>query len=172
MSASDDIDLQYKPGSTKYDFDEDDFQTFLQYKQRWNPGFEFDPDWIAHLRRTNGGVPLRNAFDTPPPDVESRGLDYMYYFKRLGPTSDNASVGRIHTLAGDSGAFHYNCIPFGQLFNGDLLCFDHRENLAGPAPVVIWLHEESQEDDPVFQYVAPTFRDFVQMLYKDEEDES
>lgn len=170
MSNSNEIYLEYKRGSTKYTFDEADFQTFLQYMQRETPEFEFDRDWIAHLRHTNGGVPVNDAFDTPPPNVESRGLDYMYYFKRLGPTSDNASVGRIWSLACNSEAFHYNCIPFGQLFNGDLLCFDHRENLAGPAPVVIWLHEESQEGDPVFQYVAPTFRDFVKMLYRDEDE--
>lgn len=170
MNKSYDIELEYRLGSTKYAFDEDDFQEELQYQQKWTPGFEFDADWIAHLRRTNGGVPEGYFFNMPGQDGERHLLEYMYYFKRLGPTSDNASVGRIWSLACNSEAFHYNCIPFGQLSFGDLLCFDHREKPGGPAPVVLWLHEESQEDDPVFQYVAPTFRDFVKMLYRDEDE--
>lgn len=165
MTKEQHIDLKYQPGSTNYAFDEDDYLTFFNYKRRWNPGFQFDSDWISHLRQTNGGKPIKNLFDTP--SGRTCIFDFVYCFKKLDDRN-SGDVGRIHTLACDSEAFHYNCIPFGQLPNGDLLCFDHRENPGGPAPVVIWLHEESDEDAPVFEYVAPTFRDFVAMLYKTE----
>ena len=161
-----DLEISYKPGSTKYAFDEDDYRVFLSDKQKWNPGFQFDRDWINHLRKANGGIPLTNLFETP--SGETCALDFVYPF--IGSDDPSlSSVGRIHTLACDSEAFDYNCIPFGRVANGDLFCLDHREHLGGPAPVVIWRHEESEENAPVFEYIAPTFRDFVSMLYTQDE---
>lgn len=155
--------ILYEEGSTKYAFDEREFEDFDKYLKRWYPGFEFDPQWIASLRCQNGGRPERPEFDTAK--GRTRCLDYVYYFAKPKKISEDSSVPRIHTLASESDAFDYLCIPFGRLFGGDLICFDHRENLGGPAPVVIWLHEESEEDAPIFEYVAPTFSDFVPMLY-------
>lgn len=161
-------EIRYEPGSTEYSFDEDDYSSFLRYKQKWNPGFQFDTDWIDHLRQNNGGIPVTNLFQAST--GETFALDFMYPFKGSNDPG-LLSVGRVHTLACESEAFDYNCIPFGRLANGDLFCLDHREHLGGPAPVVIWLHEESEEDAPKFEFVASTFRDFVQMLYRDDGEE-
>lgn len=125
--------IRYKPNTTKFDFDEDHYLKFLRYNRDENPRFEFDPDWIKYLRSSNGGVPVTDLFKTPNGEV--RAIDVFYPMKGSKDPSFG-SVGRIHTMACDSEAFHYDCIPFAQLFNGDLLCFDHRTNPAGPAPVL------------------------------------
>lgn len=54
-------------------------------------------------------------------------------------------------------------LPIAELFAGDYVCLDYRENKEMPS-VCIWSHEESGEFEPVTYKVADTFTDFVAML--------
>jgi hypothetical protein len=61
-------------------------------------------------------------------------------------------------------------IPFAVLFAGDMLCFDY-ENVdsetGGRPHVVVWFHEESEEDAPVTQLVADNFDEFLSVLHEE-----
>ena len=58
----------------------------------------------------------------------------------------------------------YNIIPIADLFAGDLLCLDYRES--EEPTVCVWLHEESDEWDPVTEKVANTYSEFMDMLFE------
>lgn len=159
------VEIEYKPGTTIGPFDEAKFQRFRHWLQQDFPSFEFDPDYIAHLRKTNGGVPIHGRFMTAR--GRERLIERVNNFFDL-PSDDmrkHSCVSVSHTYALDSDAFDHLLIPFADLFAGDIVCLDHRHLGRGKPPVVIWLHEESETDSPATEFVADSFRDFVQLLF-------
>lgn len=54
-------------------------------------------------------------------------------------------------------------LPIAELFAGDYLCLDFRENKNIPK-VCVWSHEESGEFEPVTCFVANSFSDFINKL--------
>jgi hypothetical protein len=169
MPERDGISIEYEPGTTVGSFDESEFERF----QKWlrtgsHPGLTFDTDYIAHLRKTNGGVPKSPLFVSS--SGRERLITRIFHFRNL-PDSHPLFANQVevaYTYAGDSEAFHELLVPFAILFAGDLLCFDFRDVSRTKPQVVIWLHEESETDKPATEYVADSFRDFVKMLYADD----
>ena len=51
-------------------------------------------------------------------------------------------------------------LPIAELFAGDYLCLDFRNNKETPE-VCVWSHEESDEFDPVTYKAADTFSEFI-----------
>jgi hypothetical protein len=158
--------IDYVPGSSVGSFDPVACKRFEKWLQTGYPNIVFDSDYIQHIQSTNGGIPVQNLFMT------SRGherlIERVMHFKDLPAEHplDADGVEVAHTLVGMSEAFDDQLIPFASLFAGDLLCFDFRNLDAGnKPPVVVWLHEESDIDNPATDYVAPSFREFVKMLY-------
>lgn len=54
-------------------------------------------------------------------------------------------------------------LPIAELFAGDYVCLDYREDRENPC-ICVWNHEESGDFEPVTYKVANTFSEFVQML--------
>lgn len=54
-------------------------------------------------------------------------------------------------------------LPIAELFAGDYVCLDYREDKENPF-ICVWSHEESGDFEPVTHKVANTFSEFVQML--------
>ena len=54
-------------------------------------------------------------------------------------------------------------LPIAELFAGDYLCLDFREDKENPS-VCVWDHEESDDFEPVTYKVADSFTEFVKML--------
>ncbi|MBS5795067.1 MAG: SMI1/KNR4 family protein [Clostridiales bacterium] len=64
-------------------------------------------------------------------------------------------------------------IPIASLFGGDFICLDYRKKgidyRENKNPiVVIWDHEESEEDSPATKKVANSVEEFFDMLIEDE----
>ena len=55
-------------------------------------------------------------------------------------------------------------IPIAALFGGDFLCLNYAEEAEHPS-ICIWYHEESYELEPVIEFVANNFTEFLAMLY-------
>jgi SMI1-KNR4 cell-wall len=66
-------------------------------------------------------------------------------------------------LIDDGDMLGINIIPIAALFAGDLLCLDFRNNNTSPS-VVVWYNDLSDELDPCFEYLAPTFSNFLSLL--------
>jgi len=66
--------------------------------------------------------------------------------------------------------FPKGLVAFGEVGNGDSICFDYREdkNNSNP-PIVIWEHEGNPDNN--VSYLAPDFESFMNMLKDDEEAE-
>ncbi|MCM1179627.1 MAG: SMI1/KNR4 family protein [Clostridium sp.] len=54
-------------------------------------------------------------------------------------------------------------LPIAELFAGDYVCLDYREDQGKPC-ICVWSHEESGDFEPVTYKVANTFSEFVQGL--------
>lgn len=54
-------------------------------------------------------------------------------------------------------------LPIAELFAGDYVCLDYRENKEKPC-VCVWSHEESGEFEPITYKVADTFSEFLGIL--------
>lgn len=84
------------------------------------------------------------------------------------PTDEYYDIDIVITQVGsrlidDGDMIGMNVIPIAALFAGDLVCLDFRDNNEIPS-VVVWYHELSDELDPCFEYLAPTFSDFLFLL--------
>ena len=68
--------------------------------------------------------------------------------------------------------FHENAVVFGSSANGDYICFDYRDNSTTDEPkIVLMLHDFYDENNKMFIcYVANNFEEFVNGLYKYEDD--
>ncbi len=54
-------------------------------------------------------------------------------------------------------------LPIAEVFAGDYVCLDFRENQKKPC-VCLWSHEESNEFDPVTYKIAESFSNFLNIL--------
>ena len=55
-------------------------------------------------------------------------------------------------------------LPIAQLFTGDYLCLNFKENAVEPT-VYVWNHEESGELEPVIYKVSNSFMEFISNLF-------
>jgi len=63
--------------------------------------------------------------------------------------------------------FTKGLLIFANVGNGDLICFDYRQNPKSDNPsVVYWDHEE--DEDKNVSFIAKDFDAFLSMLYADE----
>lgn len=97
---------------------------------------------------------------------ECRDVTFLGY----GPTITNAS--RIDRFQDHDVYGHDGIVVIGCSANGDYICFDYRSDpqTANP-PVVVMFHDYYNEDKKMLVCsVANTFEEFINSLYKAEED--
>ncbi|KEO81833.1 SMI1/KNR4 family protein [Tumebacillus flagellatus] len=119
------------------------------------------------LKTYHGATPITNVF-------HGKGREFL--IERLlclleDPASDETHgwydievvLSQIDTrLTDDENLVGANVIPFASLFAGDFVCLDLRNQ--GKQSVVVWLHEESEDFNPVFLNVAGSLSEFFSML--------
>lgn len=128
------------------------------------------PDYRRFLKEHNGGVPKECEFKG-----EHSGRVYMVEkFLSIIKAEDYNKLGDrdidvIHTqlderLSANEDLVGYDMLPIAQIFAGDYVCLDYRENCDQPS-VCVWSHEGSGEFDPVTYKIADTFTQFTEMLF-------
>lgn len=131
-------------------------------------GILLPEEYVALIRRSNGGVPVRNVFrvggqerlierflcilDDPESDERHGAYDVGVVWSQIS-----------ERLLDDPDLVGTNVLPIAALFAGDMLCLDFREDPAAPA-VVVWDHEQSEEFRPHFTPVADSLTGFLQLL--------
>ncbi len=92
---------------------------------------------------------------------------YFYGFNCTGKTVDlikNQSIMNIKKYGVD------NLIAFAQSNNGDIFCFDYRQNKQEPNIVLVYIDvfekNNKGESQMVINFVANTFEEFMDMLHK------
>ena len=149
-----DVDLQYEPKSFAGSFvpgELKEFEGWFRESSKKRKGFAFDPSYVAHVKKYNGGIPGKPYFRTAKgtPHVVERFLNFAD-MKNSGVLAEY-HVGAVWTSIEERlGAY---LVPFAVLFSGDFLCFDYE---AGGRPkVVVWFHEKSPPDEPVRRTSLP-----------------
>jgi hypothetical protein len=124
--------------------------------------FRYDPSYLAFLKASNGGVPLKQVFNTVT--VNDRVVERFLHMCDLpaGHALGAASVPVSFYLVKDR--LHRRLVPFANLFGGDMLCFDYSDMRGGRPSIKVWLHDDCFEDVFFVDEVAENFDKFLKQL--------
>ncbi len=124
-------------------------------------GFQYDPSYLAFLKASNGGVPLKQVFNTVT--VNDRVVErFLHMYDLLRARAGAASVPVSFYLVKDR--LHRRLVPFADLFGGDMLCFDYGDMRGGRPSIKAWLHDDCFDDVFFVDEVAENFDTFLKQL--------
>jgi SMI1/KNR4 family protein len=124
-------------------------------------------DYKKFIMRKNGFCPSKNLFS-----LQNRSFLIERFLCVLENTKDNPlGVYDIDVVVSqlDERLFvhedilGFELVPIAALFGGDFLCLNYIEDSENPS-ICIWYHEESYELEPVIEFVANNFTEFLDML--------
>lgn len=126
-------------------------------------GLRFPPEFLEFLKAHNGGVPRKRYFKL---DGNVKVLEIFLAVLADYKTNPRGEldIGVVWTLIEDR--LNDYLLPFAAAFPGDYLCFDYENNAENPA-VVLWIHDQSEENEPATEFVAENFVKFLSMLTDD-----
>lgn len=153
--------LQFSPKVDAGEFDEN----YVAETEKML-GHKLPPDFLALLKRHNGGVAKRKFFRL------GNNIKVLDQFLALVPDYKNSPYGDL-----DIGVVWSNIedrltdelVPFAMIYPGDYLCFDYS---SAPPKVVLWIHDRSAENAPALAPVADNFGRFLSMLIDEREVEA
>lgn len=123
-------------------------------------GAVFPLSFISFVKNCNGGIPIEKYFKINGNEkVVERFLSFVPNYKDsvLGVYDVEVVWSQIEDRLGE------HVCPFASLFAGDFLCFYDEGNKE--PKIVIWDHEQSEEDSPTLIDVARNFDEFVKILH-------
>lgn len=130
-------------------------------------GICFPDSYSRFISKNNVGIPVTNQFKCGEHlRMITRFLGFVedYETSPLGSYDIEVVLSQIDTrLSDDPDSTEDELIPIAELFAGDYVCLDFRENKKEPS-VCVWAHEESDVFSPTTYWVADTFSDFLEML--------
>lgn len=156
------MSIKYVTGSSAPHFSESEMETMKTFLTNDLPAFEFDPEYLQHIRQHNGGQPITRFFMTE--SGKQLPIDYFLNYSDTELLTSrlflmlNASV--VWSAIEDRLSIYL--LPFAALPDGDFLCFDHETR--GRPSIVLWRHELSEEDAPYTEKVSPNFSQFIEGL--------
>ena len=140
-------------------------ELLAEKEQKWR--LVLPTDYRDFIVNYNGGIPNEKSF-------ESNGHNYaitrfLCILKNVKESPDGwydisvveSQIGEC--LTDNEDLIGVEILPIAELFAGDYVCFDYREDKEKPC-ICVWSHEESGEFEPVTYKVANTFSEFLQML--------
>ena len=130
-------------------------------------GIKFPDSYINFIQKYNVGVPINNEFLCNNHFYAiDRFLGFLndYATSPLGDYDIAVVLTQVDTrLTDNPDLVGDEMIPIVELFAGDLVCLDYRQNKEEPS-VCVWDHEASDDFAPVTYHVADTFPEFIAML--------
>ena len=128
---------------------------------------KFPKSYVKFIKKYNVGIPINSEFMCNNHFYAiDRFLGFIsdYETSPLGNYDIGVVLSQVDTYLTDNpDLVGDEMIPIAELFAGDLVCLDYRENKENPS-VCVWDHEESDEFDLVTYHVADTFPEFIAML--------
>lgn len=124
-------------------------------------------DYKDFIVNYNGGIPNEKSFES-----NMHGYAIQRFLCILKDVRENPNgcydISVIESQIGErltdnEDLIGVEVLPFAELFAGDYVCFDYRQDKNNPC-VCVWSHEESGDFEPVTYKAANTFSEFVQML--------
>ncbi|HFK1459198.1 SMI1/KNR4 family protein [Bacillus pretiosus] len=124
-------------------------------------GIKFPEDFIACVKKYDGGYPDPNSFYLPGQD-ENIFNDLLTFH-----IEDEYSI--VQNYEDIKEELIDNVYPFANDPFGNFLCFDYRNNPASPT-IVFWDHEEEEIEKAIYP-VCSTFTELLDSLRDFEDDE-
>ena len=124
-------------------------------------------DYKEFIVNCNGGIPNENSFE-----CNQRGYAITRFLCILENFSDSQKgwydISVVESQIGErltdnEDLIGVEVLPIAELFAGDYVCLDFRENKDKPC-VCVWSHEESGDFDPVTYRIADSFSEFISIL--------
>lgn len=130
-------------------------------------GIKFPESYVDFVKKYNVGIPITNEFVANNHAYAiGRFLGFVgeYQTSPLGNYDIAVVLTEIDTRLSDNPDLTGDeMIPIAELFAGDYVCLDYRENADEPS-ICVWDHEESDELAPVTYKAANSFSEFIEML--------
>ena len=149
--------LEFIPGTEIGEFDEE----FVK-KTETMINLKFPPDFVEFLKKHNGGALKQRYFKL------DSNVKVLETFLAVVPDYKNhprgeLDIGVVWTWIEDR--LNDYLLPFAAVYPGDYLCFDYENS--DPPKVVLWIHDQSEENEPATEPVAGSFAQFLGMLTDD-----
>ena len=124
-------------------------------------------DYKEFIKKENGVIPLKRYFHF---ENNEKVIDRFLAILAISgeKTEEDYDIGVVSTqLEGrivlDEDNVGMQLIPIAALFGGDFVCLNYVEDSENPS-ICIWYHEESYELEPVIEFLANNFTEFLAML--------
>lgn len=141
----------------------------LEHERKWR--LKLPEDYKDFVMNYSGGIPGEKFFRCNKRNYEV--TRFLCILKNVSETKEGwydisvveSQIGERLTDNGD--LIGVEILPVAELFAGDYVCLDYRENKEIPC-VCIWSNDESGDFDPVTYKVADTFKEFIALLNNDQ----
>ena len=124
-------------------------------------------DYKEFIKKENGVIPSKRYFHF---EHNEKVIDrFLAILAISGEKSEEAyDIGVVSTqlegrIVFDEDNVGMQLIPIAALYGGDFLCLNYVEDSENPN-ISIWYHEESYELEPVIEFLAKNFTEFLAML--------
>lgn len=124
-------------------------------------------DYRDFVVNYNGGIPNEKSFQCNRHNYAI--TRFLCILKNVQETSNGwydisvveSQIGE--RLTDNEDLIGVEVLPIAELFSGDYVCLDYREDKENPC-ICVWSHEESGDFAPVTYKIANTFLEFLGML--------
>ena len=124
-------------------------------------------DYKEFIKKENGVIPLKRYFHF---ENNEKVIDRFLAILAISgeKTEEDYDIGVVSTqlegrIVFDEDNVGMQLIPIAALYGGDFLCLNYVEDSENPN-ISIWYHEESYELEPVIEFLAKNFTEFLAML--------
>ena len=124
-------------------------------------------DYKEFIKKENGVIPLKRYFHF---ENNEKVIDRFLAILAISgeKTEEDYDIGVVSTqlegrIVFDEDNVGMQLIPIAALFGGDFVCLNYVEDSENPS-ICIWYHEESYELEPVIEFLANNFTEFLAML--------
>ena len=124
-------------------------------------------DYKEFIKKENGVIPSKQYFHF---EHNEKVIDRFLAILAISgeKTEEDYDIGVVSTqlegrIVFDEDNVGMQLIPIAALFGGDFVCLNYVEDSENPS-ICIWYHEESYELEPVIEFLANNFTQFLAML--------
>ncbi len=134
-------------------------------------GYSFPKEYKSLLSKHNGLWPERESFlyydEVYKTEVENGIYFYAFDHKDLTLYCDSIMGENLF----DDGDIPEHLVIFGETGNGDMICFDYREDIKSDNPKIVLLHHDAAYDDGslIISFLSNSFEEFMDSLFEDED---
>ena len=130
-------------------------------------GVKLPDDYKEFIKKENGVIPSKRYFHF---EHNEKVIDRFLAILAISgeKTEEDYDIGVVSTqlegrIVFDEDNVGMQLIPIAALYGGDFLCLNYVEDSENPN-ISIWYHEESYELEPVIEFLAKNFTEFLAML--------